>query len=34
MGGRLGGWFLWFVGLLHVGIGILWVYGGWNTFDI
>ena len=39
MGRRLGGWFLWFVGLglvglLHVGIGILWVYGGWNTFDI
>ena len=35
----LGGWFLWFVGLglvglLHVEIGILWVYGGWNTFDI
>ena len=37
-----GGWFLWFVGLglvalLHVGIGILWiyhVYGGWNTFDM
>ena len=34
MGERLGGWFLWFVGLLHVGIGILWVYGGWKTFDI
>ena len=39
MGGRLGGWFLWFVGLglvglLHVGICFLWVYGGWNTFDI
>ena len=38
-GTGLGGWLLWFVGLglvglQHVGIGILWVYGGWNTFDI
>ena len=39
MDGWLGGRFLWFVGLglvglLHVGIGILRVYGGWNTFDL
>ena len=34
VGGFCGLWVLGLVGLLHVGIGILWVYGGWNTFDI
>ena len=34
VGGFCGLWCLGLVGLLHVGIGFLWVYGGWNTFDI